>query len=192
MTAGRPLSDAPVLVVPGIGGSGPRHWQTLWEQQYAQWRRVSQRDWDHPECGEWVAALDAAIAAVPRPPVFVAHSLGCLVVAHWASRSSNIVRAAFLVALPDPDGPKFPAAAQGFNPVPLTRFSFPSLVVASTDDPFGSVDHARRCASAWGSEFVEIGLAGHINVESGHGEWPDGIEMLERLLRSIGPTDQSR
>lgn len=100
--------------------------------------------------------------------------------------SSSLVRAAFLVTVPDPDGPNFPSAAQGFKPVPLMRFPFPSLVVASTDDPFGSVHHAQRCAVAWGSAFVEIGSAGHINADSGHGEWPVGFALLEQLLRTSG------
>lgn len=190
MTGGPSIDDTPVLVVPGIGNSGPQHWQTLWQERHPSWRRVLQHEWDYPLCREWVAALDAAIAASPVPPVLVAHSLGCLVVAHWASRLPAPVRAAFLVAPPDPDGAAFPAAAQGFNPVPLRRFPFFSLVVASTDDPFGSTAYARRCAESWGSEFVEIGPAGHINVESGHGNWPDGFELFMRLIRKAGSTGQ--
>jgi uncharacterized protein len=183
--------DFPVLLVPGIGNSGASHWQTLWEQRHPHWRRVLQRDWNHPVCGEWVAALDAAIATLPAPPVLVAHSIGCLVVAHWASRSSALAKAAFLVAVPDPDGPNFPAAARGFQQVPSGRFPFPTLVVASTDDPFGSVDHARRCATAWRSEFVDVGPAGHINSDSGHGIWSAGLEMFNRWVQSVTPADLS-
>ena len=184
--------DPPVLIVPGIGNSGPSHWQTLWEQRHPLWRRALQRDWDHPVCDEWVTALDAVIAGFPDPPVLIAHSIGCLAVAHWTCRSSVPVKAAFLAAVPDPDGPNFPATAQGFQPVPLKQFPFPSLVVASADDPFGSVNHARRCAAAWGAAFVEIGSAGHINVESGHGEWPAGWKLLDRLLRSVEFVDRPR
>jgi len=177
------LSDLPALIIPGIGGSGPRHWQSVWERHHPRWQRVTQRDWDRPVCQEWVAALDAAILAAPVPPVLIAHSLGCLVVAHWAGCSSVPVRATFLVAVPDPNGPHFPSAARGFKPVPLHRFSFPSLVVASTDDSFGSVDHAQRCAAAWGSEFIEVESAGHINADSGHGEWLAGLLLLKQFLR---------
>ena len=189
---GASVIDVPALIVPGIGNSGPQHWQTLWEQRHPHWQRISQRDWDCPRCDEWVAALDAALAGFATQPVFVAHSMGCLVVAHWAGRSSVPVRAAFLVAVPDPNSPNFPSAAQGFQPVPLSPLQFPSLVVSSTDDPFGSVAHAQRCAEAWGSEFVKIGSAGHINAESGHGDWPDGLRLLGRLLRSARPADRSR
>ncbi len=176
------LTDVPVLIVPGIGNSGPRHWQTLWQERHPQWRRVAQRDWDHPGREEWVEAFEAAMAAYPTPPVIVAHSIGCLVVAHWASRSAGKVRGAFLVAVPDPHAPAFPSTAKGFDPLPLAPFRFPSLVVASADDAFGSSVHARRCADAWGSDLVEIGQAGHINADSGHGEWPEGWSLFQTFL----------
>lgn len=175
------------LIVPGIGNSGPRHWQTLWERQHPEWRRVQQRDWDRPVRDEWLQALESAMAEAPAPSVLVAHSMGCLLVAHWAQRSSLPVRAALLVAVPDPEGPCFPPAAQGFQPVPSEKLRFPSLVVASSDDPFGSVAHARRCATDWGSAFIEIGAVGHINADSGLGDWPAGLELLERLLTLRDP-----
>jgi predicted alpha/beta hydrolase family esterase len=175
----------PALIVPGIGNSGPQHWQTLWERQHPAWQRVQQRDWEHPVCEEWVRRLDEAIGLLTMPPVLIAHSLGCLVVAHWAHRSSAPVRAAFLVAVPDPDGAFFPAAAEGFQSVPTTTFQFPSLVVASSDDSFGSVAHAKRCAAGWASSLVEIGAAGHINADSGLGDWPVGRALLDDLLKSL-------
>ncbi|HQY58335.1 MAG: alpha/beta hydrolase [Nitrospira sp.] len=171
------------LVVPGIGNSGPGHWQTLWEQRHPGWQRVQQRDWDRPVCAEWLHGLDAAMARLSAPPVLIAHSMGCLLVAHWAQWASRPVRAALLVAVPDPDGPMFPPAAQGFQPVPAEPLRFPSLVVASSDDPFGSVAYARRCAADWGSDFVEAGTIGHINADSGLGDWPAGLVLLERLLK---------
>ena len=122
----------PVLILPGIGNSGPQHWQTLWERRYPHFQRVNQRDWVRPVCDEWVGVLDAAVMACPSAPVLVAHSLACLLVAHWASRSTNAIHGALLVAIPDPDDPGFPADARGFSPVPLRPFPFPSIVVAST------------------------------------------------------------
>ncbi len=176
--------SAVVLTLPGFGSSGPRHWQTLWERQHPAWRRVHQRDWDHPVCEEWWRRLDESMQCLPVPPVLIAHSLGCLVVAHWAHRSSASVRAALLVAVPDPDSPSFPSAAQGFQPVPLGKLPFPSLVVASSDDQFGSLAYAKHCATGWGSAFADIGAAGHINADSGLGEWPAGLGFLDALLKS--------
>lgn len=172
------------LIVPGIGNSGPRHWQTRWERRHPLWRRVQQRDWDRPVLTEWLPALESALAGLAGPAVLIAHSMGCLLVAHWAQRASVPVRAAFLVAPPDPHAPAFPASARGFETVPSGRLPFPSLVVASSNDPFGSVDYAERCAADWGSAFAEAGATGHINAESELGEWPAGLVLLERLLAS--------
>jgi predicted alpha/beta hydrolase family esterase len=178
---------SPILILPGIGDSGPGHWQTLWEQGSPAMQRVHARDWEQPICAEWVAALEAAVEHSGPQAVLVAHSLACLQVAHWSAGSRLRIRAALLVAVPDPAGPSFPAQAQGFAPIPLQRLAFPSIVVASSDDPHGSIAHARRCAQAWGSRLVEIGAAGHINAGSGLGEWPQGRALLDGLLAGLAP-----
>jgi len=171
-----------VLLLPGIGNSGPQHWQTVWETAHPSFRRVNQRDWDHPVCDEWVEALDVAVTSSPQRVVLAAHSLACLLVAHWATKFSRPIRGAFLAAVPDPEGSNFPKEATGFSPVPLEPFPFPSIVVASSDDPYAGLGHAKRCASAWGSRFVEIREAGHINASSGLGEWHEGLALLQQLL----------
>src|SRR5215212_754523 len=152
MTEPLSLADVPALIVPGIGNSGPQHWQTIWEQQHPHWRRVTQRDWHHPDREEWARGLETAIASMPAPVVLIAHSIGCLVAADCIRRSVVPVRAAFLVAVPDPHGPDFPADAQGFRPLPLEPLKAPSVVIASHDDSFGSVAYARRCAAAWAAD----------------------------------------
>lgn len=175
--------ERPVLVLPGFGNSGPRHWQTLWAARHPGWTRVELGQWDAPHCDQWVLALDQAVRRCPSPPLLVAHSLACLLVAHWASRATAAAHGAFLVAIPEPGTPCFPPTATGFTPVPMSPLPFPSLVVASVNDPFGSLAHAQRCASAWGSRCVNIGEAGHINVESGHGAWVEGYLLFEELQR---------
>ena len=172
----------PVLVLPGHGNSGPQHWQSLWERRHPDWQRVELGEWDQPACDDWVRTLDVAVAACPSPPLLVAHSLACLLVAHWARRSALALKGAFLVAVPDPQSECFPASASGFSPVPMVPFAFRSLVVASTNDPFGSVIHAEHCAKSWGSRFIDIGQAGHINADSGHGEWKDGYALLQQFI----------
>ncbi len=170
-----------VLTLPGIGNSGPQHWQTLWEQSNPGFVRISQRDWDHPICAEWVSVLERTVKGIAAPVVVVAHSLGCLALAHWAAQPHAPIQAALLVAVPDPDGPNFPADAVGFSPLPRQKFSFPSIVVASTDDPYGSVAFAQARASVWGSRLVNIGAAGHVNADRGLGPWPEGFALLQRL-----------
>ncbi|WP_088316869.1 alpha/beta hydrolase [Kineosporia sp. R_H_3] len=175
-------SPRQVLVLPGYGGSGPDHWQSRWERDEPAFVRVHQRDWENPTRPEWVAAIDEAVRRHDAP-VLVAHSLACLAVAHWAAAHPDVpVTAALLVGVPDPTGPDFPAAALGFAPVPTTPLAFPSVVVASTDDPYATEDFSHACARAWGSRLVSIGAAGHVNADSGHGPWPQGRALLADLL----------
>jgi uncharacterized protein len=171
---------APVLILPGIGGSGPEHWQSHWEALEPDFRRIQMPDWDRPELQAWLAALSVAVAASPAAPIIVAHSLGCLAVAHFVACGGR-ARAALLVAVPEPGGPEWPEVAQSFAPVPLTAIPFPTLVVASRDDPYGSFDYAHSYAKAWGSAFHDAGPAGHINAESGLGAWPAGRKLLRDL-----------
>jgi len=171
-----------VLLVPGIGNSGPAHWQSHWEKLPGSYMRVQQRDWDNPVCVDWMESLEVA-AQRAGPDVLVAgHSLGCLLIAHWLLRTSCKVRGALMVAVPDPNGPNFPTQASGFAPVPDARLACPSIVVASTDDPYGGLEFARGYAQHWGSRLTNIGPAGHINAASGLGEWSEGHRMLRELM----------
>lgn len=173
----------PILILPGYGDSGPAHWQSRWQAMHLHIYRVVQRDWDFPACSDWVAALEQAVAAQGAPCVLAAHSLGCLLAAHWATHTRLPIKGALLVAPPDPAGPAFPPLASGFAPVPMVSLPFASIVVASTDDPYDGRGYAQACASAWGSRFVGIGAAGHINGESGLGDWPQGWALLDDWLR---------
>jgi len=175
-----------ILTIPGLWNSGPQHWQTHWEAKSAGVTRVMQRDFDHPDRDEWVATLDAAIRACPEPPVLAAHSLGCSLVAQWSKdRGGRGVAGAFLVAPSDAEAPNYPIEGRSFSSMPLVRLPFPSLVVASTDDEYVSLDRARAFADAWGSRLVTIGAAGHINGASGYGPWPEGEAMLRELCAEL-------
>lgn len=183
------MDECKVLVVPGYLNSGDGHWQTLWEAAHPAFSRVPMPDWERPDCVAWCAALDAAVASVAGAGSRVrlaAHSLGCLTIASWALRHGRRehvakVDGALLVAVPDPDGAQFPGAATGFDAVPLERLPFASIVVASTDDPYGGVPIAHRCGEAWGSRCENLGARGHINADSGLGGWPQGLAWLESL-----------
>jgi predicted alpha/beta hydrolase family esterase len=174
--------DYPVLVVPGIGNSGPTHWQSVWQTTQPHWHRLQVDDWDRVDCDDWVSAIERQMALLGKEAVIVAHSLGCLAVVHWAARHAPRIRGALLVAVPDPAASAFPiTAASGFSPLPRERLPFPTTVVASANDPYGTVDHARTCAAAWGSELAEVGARGHINSASGLGDWPEGYRLLEKI-----------
>jgi 2-methylisocitrate lyase-like PEP mutase family enzyme/predicted alpha/beta hydrolase family esterase len=178
------------LILPGLFNSGPEHWQSRWERDDPSLVRVVQRDWDTPERDEWVATLEAAVAAAGPDVVLVAHSTGCPLVAFWAARTSRRVRGALLVAPSDTDAPSYPDGPTGWRPMPLVPLPFKSVVVASSNDQFCSLDRARAFARAWGSRFVQVGDAGHINADSGMGSWPDGQALLADLLLNPEPMTQ--
>lgn len=175
------------LILPGYGGSGPLHWQTLWEEKDSRFKRVDQKDWNQPVRSEWVQNLDNAISEADGEVILVAHSLACLLVPHWAASAArealDKVKAAFLVGPPDPDGPEFPKDSESFRPFPDWAFPFRSLVVASTDDPYASVGFCLDCSQTWGSRFEVVGPKGHINADSGLGDWVDGRALLDGLIR---------
>lgn len=170
------------LIIPGIGNSDPEHWQSLWEISNPSFIRIHHRDWDHPVCEEWVMTLEGSVSSIGDHAILVAHSLGCLLVAQWAKKTQQNIKGALLVAPPDPDGGNFPRTAIGFSPLPGLQLSFPSIVVASSDDPYADIDFAKSLAASWGSRFVNIGQAGHISSNSGLGEWSKGFEYFLQLV----------
>jgi predicted alpha/beta hydrolase family esterase len=179
------MTPPSVLVLPGYGDSGAQHWQSRWEAADPRLRRVQQHDWLEPRLDDWVAALDRAVVACATPPVLAAHSLACALVAHWVERGRRGVRGALLVAPPDVEALAVVLdAVQSFAPVPLVRLPFPSIVVASDDDIYVTSERAQAFARAWGSRFVGLSGAGHINADSGFGEWPEGRALLDELVRA--------
>ncbi|MGE5538528.1 MAG: RBBP9/YdeN family alpha/beta hydrolase [Gemmatimonas sp.] len=176
----------PFLIIPGLGNSGPGHWQSVWQGELATARRVEQANWDAPVRADWIASLRAAIRQFPGA-IVIAHSLGCIAVAHLAVEDRTLpVHGALMVAPADVERPAAPDEIRPFAPVPLTRLSFPSIVVASRNDPFVSRERAALFASAWGSELVDIGAAGHVNLDAGFGPWPEGRALLDRLVARVG------
>jgi predicted alpha/beta hydrolase family esterase len=175
-------SAAPVLVLPGYADSGPDHWQSHWERADPGLERVVQDDWLMPRLTDWLATLDRYVAACGAPPVLAAHSLGCALVAQWAARSRGTARGALLVAPADVDSPVHtPDEVRDFGPLPLARLPFPSIVVASSDDAFVTLERAAAFARAWGSRLVTLERAGHINADAGFGPWPEGRALLAEL-----------
>lgn len=176
-----------VLLLPGWLDSGPGHWQTRWEQALG-WLRVTQDDWLWPRRGDWMARLEDTLLASDRPAVLVAHSLGCHLVAAWAAHSQHTarVRGALLVAPPDTERADTPPQLFNWRPLRLQRLPFPARVVYSSDDPFCAADRARAMADAWCAEAHGLGLRGHVNADSGLGDWPEGQAWVRALAGTIG------
>jgi predicted alpha/beta hydrolase family esterase len=166
------------IIVPGWRDSGPGHWQSLWAERLGNAVRVRQDDWITPSRKAWVASLANTILLQDEPVVVVAHSLGCIATAHLPPEAAERIQGALLVAPADPERR---AVLSDFAPVPHQKLPYRSVLVASSNDPFCPVRLAGAYARAWGSEFVRMQDAGHINIESGHGEWPLGIALLQSL-----------
>ncbi|HEY9079301.1 alpha/beta hydrolase [Magnetovibrio sp.] len=181
----KPMPSEPtVLLVPGLGGSGPNHWQSRWEQTRQGCSFVRQNNWNIPDRQDWLSGLDRAVRACATPPILVAHSLGCALVAHWAAlHPTTPVQAALLVAPADVDSDQHtPAEVRDFAPMPMARLPFPTSVIASTTDTYVDTHRAQVFATAWGADFINIGACGHINADSRLGDWDKGWDVLEDLI----------
>lgn len=175
-----------IINLPGIGNSGELHWQTRWEQLGLVQRRFQPGSWDQPQLHDWIDALEKAIAVCSEPPMLVAHSLSCLLVAHWAATSEQRIRGAMLVAVPDTSSAAFPTAATSFTGVPEMPLPFPTLIVASSNDPYATTTYANQRAQQWQTGMVEAGAYGHLNAASGLGEWYLGQSLLTAFMTGLG------
>ena len=181
-----PQPGLPVLIVPGWRNSGPKHWQSCWQRLRPSLRRVDFGEWLHPKPRAWTDALCQAVLACPRPPLLIAHSLGCLAAANlMALPKPPPIAGAMLVAPPDPGRVDTPSEVANFAPPTRLRFFVPGLVVVSSNDVYAEESYSLDLAVAWGLEVVRLGPCGHINEESGHGHWPRGLELLDGLVARI-------
>lgn len=178
------MSMPTTLVIPGLYSSGPSHWQTWFEAQVPDSVRVIQRDWKRADLPGWAGRIRHEITRNPGDIFLVAHSFGVLAGIQAATDYGERIRGALLVAPADPD--RFGVADQ----LPAEPLGFPSVVIASTNDPWISIERAAELARDWGSDFVNIGAAGHINVEAGFGAWPEGLAVFNRLRRTAELLDE--
>jgi len=186
----QPADPPRVLVLPGWQNSGPTHWQSRWEAAEG-FERVQQADWQWPRRGDWMARLEEVLLAQgPQrgPAVLVAHSLGCQLVAAWAAHTQHpgLVRAALLVAPPDAERSDMPPQLASWRPIVRRALPFPTVVLYSEDDPYCAAERAIDLAADWGARAYGVGAAGHINGESGLGDWPQGRSFLQALLQAPG------
>lgn len=183
--------DADILIIPGLGNSGPDHWQSRWEAKLSSARRVVQDDWEHPEFGDWTARIGTAVASATKPVILIAHSLGVLAAVHAvqnpaAPELGGKIVGGFFVAPPSERViAEHVAIDPRFAPVPSAPLRFPSVLVASRDDPFSTYDEAEDIAYAWGAALADAGFSGHINMDSGHGPWPEGLMRLAGFLKAL-------
>ena len=177
------------LHAPGYGGSPLPHWQRLWAEADPDAAVVEQSDWDRPDADAWASAIGQAVASSGAPTVLVAHSLGCLAVARWATTDAapGPVVGALLVAPTDAEADGFSVPARGFAPVPRRPLPFPSVVACGSADPVVRPERAASFAASWGARYVGVHARGHIDGRDGYGPWPEGRRLLADLLAASGP-----
>jgi len=173
-------------VLPGWHSSGAAHWQSHWERLFPAFKRVQQQNWQQPRRKDWVATLEQAVDAAQKPVILIAHSLGCATVAQWAARFDIAkIAAALLVAPADVERATVASSLRGFGPLPRTPLGFPTLLAGSDNDPCCSAWRAAELAYLWGADFRLFSGLGHINADSGLGDWEPGLELLAELTRRV-------
>jgi predicted alpha/beta hydrolase family esterase len=178
------------VIVPGLDGSDDRHWQSRWETDWLPSPvRIQPSSWTTPDLDDWSRAITTAVPA-EGDVVFIAHSLGCLAVAHWLTTGSPLVtavRGAFLVAPPDQLASTFPTTRlPTFASLPASPLGLPGVLVASDNDPYCTVEAATRLATCWEVPLVATGRHGHLNSESDLDVWPSGQRLLTSFLAGLG------
>ena len=178
--------NSKVLVLPGWQGSGPGHWQMRWVAQHG-YTVVEQDNWLRPRRGDWLARLDEVVVDTPGEGadiVLAAHSLGCIQVAAWAavSRHTARIRGALLVAPGDVERPDLREQIPGWAPIVRQRLPFAATLVGSRNDPYCAHPRAQDLARDWGARWVDLGDVGHINADSGLGDWLQGHTLLQELM----------
>jgi predicted alpha/beta hydrolase family esterase len=179
------IAEADILFIAGLGGSGPDHWQSRWEAKFSTARRVMQSDWDRPKLEEWRCRIVDSVEEAERPVILIAHSLGVLAAAHAAPHLGKKVSGGFFVAPPSSVSlAKMEAVDPAFS-APAAPLLFPTLLIASRNDPFASFEESEALGTALGAELVDAGFSGHINSDSGHGPWPEGLLRFASLLKRL-------
>jgi predicted alpha/beta hydrolase family esterase len=182
------MADATVLIVPGLRGQVADHWQTLLAARTSRALSVEPLGRGNIDLSTRLDAIEAAANAAQGPLIVVAHSAGCIMVAHWAGRTKRPVAGALLAVPPDFEAP-MPAGyptmdtlrTAGWLPVPREPLPFPAIVAASLDDPLGRFDRTSELSEAWGGRLVSLGAVGHLNPASGYGDWPRAEELIAEL-----------
>ena len=181
-----------IFTLPGWQGSGALHWQSRWEAVFGD-ERVEQHNWHQPLRGDWITRLEDVVqnhiakrqkqGLGQQAIVFAAHSLGCHLVAAWASLSPSVgqVAGALLVAPPSQEAISYAPQMHSWTKPVLAKLPFKTTMVASTRDPFCKLPAAQELAAQWGSELINAGPIGHINAESGLGDWQAGRDLLNKL-----------
>jgi len=177
--------DYSIVIVPGLGGSEPDHWQSKWEVLHPEFIRCEQDDWNDPLPEHWVSRLEETVTKCSKPVILVAHSLGCVTSLKWLQQTSHTISAIMLVAPADVEADGCVSELLPFSPIPTAELQVPAVVVASENDQYMSITRSQYFAEIWRTSFINVGRLGHINAESGLGDWNDGLSIFQDLLDEV-------
>jgi hypothetical protein len=161
------------LILHGLEGSGPGHWQTwLAARLRAAGERVAYPDLpdaDLPSLPAWHSALQGELDALPEgETVVVCHSLSCLLWLHHVADGGAQADRVLLVAPPSEtaDVPQIAA----FFPAPQPALTGARLVCGD-DDPY-CPEGAQNVYGSLGIPVDVLPGGGHVNPDAGYGPWP--------------------
>ena len=188
------------VIVPGVGGSEAKHWQSWLQQQLVSSSRVQQKHWDRPVLNEWVAQFVKTVAAVKAPVQIIAHSFGCLTAVAALAEHPEIAEKVKSLILTAPANPaRFGEA--GFARHSLRDYqayfqqlniTVPTTLLISENDPWLSYVDALQLAQAWQLTPINLGQVGHVNVAAGFGPFPEILNYLlpENNRQPVKPMHQ--
>ena len=180
------MNDTVYLIIPGYEGSDENHWQSYFEKRLPNCYRVDQKSWDNPECNDWITNIQHHVMKWGAEKVIlIGHSLGGIAIAHWTKQYEMKIKGAFIVAPPDIENPSRDLPLNSFVPIPQDKLPFPSILIGSNNDHWATAVRIQEFAANWGSELLFIGNAGHINSDSGHGNWDEGLVLLNNFKKKI-------
>lgn len=176
------MSVTKYFTIPGYSGNDENHWQSYWEREVPNCKRIEQDKWVDIDKDEWISRVQEVLYNENLDDVvLIGHSFGVATILHWYKKFGHKIKGALLVAPTDSENLPEVLEAKGFDPMPLEKLPFPTIIVESQDDKWIPVARAKEFAKAWGSEFVDVGNLGHINSDSNLGSWLEGREILKRL-----------
>lgn len=169
--------------IPGLHNSNEDHWQTIFEKaDSANFKRVYQEYWDEPDCDTWIDQIENELKDLNHSElILIGHSIGCMAIVKWHEKFGHNIKGALLVAPSDSERESYPSYINGFVPIPKNTLPFQTIVVASDNDHVTEIERSREFAQNWGSKFVLLENAGHIEPKSGFGYWPLGLALIELL-----------
>lgn len=164
-----------VLLLHGWGGSDFPHWQSwLASELVKDYGKVSFlrfSDFEFPDLALWKSELEAELSSF-QPDIVICHSLANTLWFHLTQELQlQNVEKLFLVA-----PPSFSCDVQeikSFFPMELPKKSNAkeTLLIGSTNDPYMTTDELKLLQKSLDVPLKILENAGHINTDSGYGEW---------------------